>query len=148
MKQRVASQVGRNILVIGLLVPLLVALGCEQSKLKKVAQAVDGFSMAVKAFQDAEIAAHQQGLVDDEEHRQLQTALADVARAGLELDSDIRAAKMNRNALTAVEQAWTSLSNLYYGGVLHIKNPKARQDLEALLLAAKGFLATISAVLS
>jgi hypothetical protein len=126
---------------------MLFALGCEQSKLKKVAQAADGFSLAVKAFQEAEIAAHQQGFVDDQEHHEIQAALADVARAGLELDSDIRAARDVRTARGAMGQVWTSVDNLYTGGVLHIKNPKARQDLEALLLAAKGFLATISAVL-
>jgi len=148
VKPRVANQPrSRALCAIALIVPLLLVLGCEQSKLKKVAQAADGFSLAVKAFQDAEIAAHQQGLVDDEEHRQIQAALAEVARAGLELDSDIRAARDVHTASGAAAQVWTSLDNLYSGGVLHIKNPKARRDLEALLLAAKGFLATISAVL-
>ncbi len=149
MNQR-TNQFANRILAIALLVPLLVALGCEQSKLKKVAQAAEGFSLTVKAFQDAEIAAHQQGLVDDAEHKEIERALVDVAHAGLELDNIVRAAGLKvpgPKALAALDQAYTSLDNLFTSGVLHVKNARARQDLEALLLSAKGFLATISAVL-
>ncbi len=153
---------GRNILVpIALLLPLVFALGCEQSKLKKVAAAADGFSITVKAFQEAEISAHRQGLVDDAEHKAIEAAIADVARAGLELDNVVRVASQPRPALdgtnaptssklsglAALDQAYSSLDNLFNAGALHIKNPKARQELQILLLSAKGFLATISAVL-
>ena len=111
----------------------------------------EGFSVAVKAFQQAEIVAHQQGLVDDAEHKALEGAIADAARAGLELDNVVRAANGVRvpgpKAIAALDQAYTTLDNLFNAGVLHIKNPRARQELQALLLTAKGFLATISAVL-
>jgi len=143
----------RNLLALALLLPLLFALGCEQSKLKKAAMAADGFSVTVKAFQEAEISAHQQGLVDDAEHKAIEAAVADLARAGLELDNAVRLASANTagprpgGALAALDQAYASLDNLFHAGVLHIKNPKARQDLQALLLSAKGFLATLSAVL-
>ena len=140
----------RNLLALALLLPLVFALGCEQSKLKKAAMAADGFSVTVKAFQEAEVSAHQQGLVDDAEHKAIEAAIADMARAGLELDNAVRVASTNTpgpKALAALDQAYASLDNLFNVGVLHIKNPKARQSLQALLLSAKGFLATISAVL-
>ena len=139
-----------TILALAMLLAFLLA-GCEQSKLKKAAAAVDGFSVTVKAFQQAEIVAHQQGLEDDAEHKVLESAISDVARAGGELDNVVRAAGGVRvpgpKALAALDQAYATLDNLFNAGVLHIKNPQARQELQALLLSAKGFLATISAVL-
>jgi hypothetical protein len=144
----------RGALAIALIVPLLLTAGCEQSKLKKVAAAVDGFSATVRAFQEAEIVAHQQGLVDDLEHKKIERALADVAHAGLELDNIVRVSEpktwgqtSKSQVLAALNQAYATLDNLFTNGALHIKNPKARQDLEALLVSAKGFLATVSALL-
>ncbi len=135
---------------IALLLPLMFVLGCEQSKLKKLAVAADGFSLTVRSFQQAEVVAHQQGFVSNEEHAAMEKAFIDVANAGVELDNALRVAPTRSGkpkAAAALAAALASLDNLLNSGVLHVKNPKARQDLEALILSAKGFLATISAVI-
>jgi len=134
---------------VALLLPLMFVLGCEQSRLKKLALATDAFSLTVRSFQQAEVVAHQQGLVSDEEHAAMEKALIDVANAGVELDNALRVARRGGKpkAAAALGAALTSLDHLLNSGVLHVKNPKARQDLEALILSAKGFLATISAVI-
>jgi hypothetical protein len=132
---------------IALLLPLLFALGCEQSRLKKLALAADGFSLTVRSFQQAEVVAHQQGLVSNEEHAAMEKALIDVANAGVELDNAVRVAHSRSKATAALGDALASLDKLLSDGVLHVKNPKARQDFQALILSAKGFLATISAAI-
>ncbi len=137
----------RSAACIFLLVALLFAIGCDQGKLKRIAQAADGFALTVRSFQQAEIAAHAQGLVSQEEHVAIERALLDVANAGIELDSAIRLAQSKPKASAALQAALASLDRLLNEGVLHVKNPKGRQNLEALLFSAKGFLATISAVL-
>jgi hypothetical protein len=101
----------------------------------------------VRAFQQAEIVAHAQGLVADDEHAAIERALADVARAGLGLGDAIRAARSKPGATQAIDAALAAVDRLLNEGVLHVKNPRARQDLQALVLSARGFLATISAVL-
>ncbi len=145
MKHFAPRRHARAALAVALLAPLAF-LGCESSKYKRVAQAADGFALSVRAFQQAEITAHAQGLIADDEHAAIERALADVARAGLALDDSIHTAQSKPGATQAIDAALAAVDRLLNEGVLHVKNPRARQDLQALVLSARGFLATISAV--
>src|SRR5713101_8213699 len=107
MKHFAPRRHARAALAVALLAPLAI-LGCESSKYKKVAQAADGFALSVRAFQQAEIIAHAQGLVADDEHAAIQRALADVARAGLALNDAIRAAQSKLGATQAIDTALTA----------------------------------------
>ena len=122
-------------------------MGCEESAVKKAAQAADGFAISVKALQQAEMAAHVQGLIDDAEHRDLQGYFLDVASAGLELDNAIRVAQSKPKAVETLQAAIASLDRMLNQAVPHLKNPKARETMQALILSAKSFLATIAAVI-
>ncbi len=141
----------RNLLVAVLLLPLAFAScppGRRADRIRKLAQAADAFSMAVKSFQQAEITAHAQGLVDNAEHAAIERALIDVANAGRELDAAIRvayAAGGRPQAQAAIAAALDSLDRLLAEGVLHVKNDNTRASLQALILAAKSFLAGIAA---
>jgi hypothetical protein len=137
----------RSAIGVFLIAALLFAASCDQGKLKRLAQAANGFALTVRSFQQAEIAAYNQQLVSQDEHVAIQRALLDVANAGIELDSAIRLAQSKPKASGALQAALASLDRLVSEGVLHVKNPKVRHDLETLLLSAKGFLTTISAVL-
>lgn len=141
MKHRKHVLVLSAILISGLIV------GCDQSAVKKAAQAADGFSISVKALQQAEMVAHVQGLIDDAEHRDLEGYFLDVANTGLELDSAIRVAQSKPKAVEALQAAIASLDRLLNQGVLHLKNPKAKEAMQALILSAKSFLATIAALI-
>lgn len=130
-----------------ILLPLLfLVAACNQSDVKKAAVAADGLSLAVKNFQEAEIVAHKQGLIDDSEHVAINKALIGFAQAGKELDKAIKAAQSKTTVTGTLNQALTTFDTLLNDGVLHVKNVQVRQSLEAILLAAKGFLATIAIV--
>jgi hypothetical protein len=133
--------------LLALLPLLLLAAACDQSNVKKGAVAADWLSLAVKNFGEAEIIAHQQGLIDDSEHVAINKALIDFGNAGKQLDDAIRAAQSKTTVNDALKRALDTFSALLDEGVFHIKNPQARQSLGAILLAAKGFLVTIAAVI-
>lgn len=128
-----------------LILALAVGLaGCD-TKTKKIAVAVDGFSIAMKHFQEAEIVAFEQGLVSHEDHRAIQSSLIRIASAQLAFDDVVRAGS-TAGAQAVLDEALAEFRNLE--SVVFALNPKTRAVIEASLLTAKTFLATISAALN
>jgi hypothetical protein len=136
----------RKLVTVVMLALILANLGCSD-KYRKAAEAARDFAVAVQAVQQAEIALHSQGMVDDQEHLQFEGLLVNVASAGKQVDSVILQASKGGNVEAALDAAIQSTNSLLQDGTLHIKNPQAKAQLSAVLLGAKALLDTIAAVI-
>lgn len=139
---------------IALLVPLLLVAACTQSQMKKAATVMRDFSVALGQVQDAMIAAHNDGFLDDAEHKQIQALIDQIALAGEEAVNTLRAGSGSslttggKSAVLAkLDVALMGIDHLTQEGVLHIKNPASRSAASGLILALRGIVRTAQALL-
>lgn len=146
-----AKRRDRKVLPVLLLVLALgltsAAWTCNQQNYVKAAQAAASLPQAVGAFQGVEIDLHNQGLVSDNEHRQIQTLILQVAAAGKELDKAVNVAHSQPQATAALQASLTAVQGLLDQGILGIKNEHAKTTLQAVLVSVKGLVATIATVI-
>ena len=137
----------RKLLVLVVLVTIGTMAACTDSALRKASIAARDLALAVKAFQDAEIIAHQQGRVADDEHGRIQSLLIRVAEAGKELDADIRVLHSHPKAVVAFQAFDDSLGRLLAEGVIGIKNSQTKAELQLAFTSIRTLAAIIGAAI-
>jgi hypothetical protein len=132
---------------IALAVVLVWTLGVGScNKYAKTGELARDFAAGVLAFQQSEIVFHQQGKVSDNEHREIQEYLLQVAQAGKALDMAINKTHSAPDATTAMNASIAAVQTLLDKGVLNVKNDESQAALRASLLSLKTILDSISAI--
>jgi len=115
----------------------------------KVTVAQHDFRIAVQAFQDTEIALHNQGgVISDDVHIQIQTGIQKVAQAGVDLDTALASNAPTSTLKTKLDSIMALLDDLNNQGLLGVKNQNAKLALTSALLAVKGIVAGAEAWVS
>lgn len=128
------------------LVLALLSMNATCDKYRKAGQLARDFAAGVSAFEDAEITLHQTGRVSDDEHRQIQMWVLQVAQAGKTLDQAINDTHNATNAKTSLDAAATALAGLLSSGVLQVKNPDSKAALQASVFTLKLIIDNIAAI--
>ena len=106
----------------------------------KVTVAEHNFRFTVQAFQDAEIAAHNQALVPDDLHLKMQGAILKIALAGKDLDDSLAAGASTPTIKAKLDAIYSLLDSLNSDGVLGVKNPTTKATLEIALDSIKAII--------
>jgi hypothetical protein len=117
----------------------LVLAGCPGTLTHKVTIAQHDFRISVQAFQDTEIAVHNQGLVPDATHREIQDYIGKVALAGVDLDAALAANSPVSTLKTKLDAIVALLDQLNTQDLLGLSG-NAKLTLQAALLAIKGII--------
>lgn len=134
----------RNVKLLAFLIPAMLwtqAFACSGSVVHKVTMAQHDFRISVQAFQETEIALHNQGIIDPNNHVLIQTYIQKVATAGVELDTALASNAPTSTLKTKLDAIMTLLDSLNNDGVLGIKNENAKLAMTSALLAIKGIVA-------
>jgi len=140
----------RNRKIAVLLVPILALYmaGCPQSAYHSAVVAEHDFSAALQAFQQAEMAEHTNGRIDQAEHQRLEAGIEKVALGALALVDSLQKGASN----TTVQQNFTSISNLLNAlvvdGVFGVKNPQSQNLLSTLIKTIQAILQNVGSLLS
>ena len=127
----------------------LFLTGCpaKSNQLQEAAQASENAAIIVQGFQNAEIAAHQQGLISDADHQFIQKELLTVATLGQTTDSCIAAAANSTGAVGCISTAVTEIDQINADGGLYIKSATAKQDFSIAMTGVKTVLVSIETML-
>lgn len=134
----------RHLVAVPALCLLLLAVG-QCDKYAKVGQLAKDFALSVQAFQSTEVVLHQQGKINDAEHKQLETLILEVAKTGITLDQAINQVHSNPQARAALAAAVGQLNALLDSGVLQVKNPDAHAALYTAFIGLKAIVDNIAA---
>lgn len=129
-----------------LVLPLLLLLVACNDKFRQAAQAVNDYSIALSAFQEAEITAHSQGFVDDATHKSIQGAVVKLGQGGQALSTAIRTTKSTPGTVAAVNAALDASNTLINDGLAGVKNPQTKASLTALVLGLRAPLTLIASL--
>lgn len=133
--------------VIVMAVILCAGWSCNSDQRAQVAQAAQDASTVVKGFQQAEILAHQQGTIPDDDHAFIQQSLITVATMGKNLDGCIKSTGSNSGVVSCVNSAVTTIDQLNSEGALHLKSDKARVDFQLAMIGTRTALNVIATIL-
>lgn len=131
------------------LLPLGLA-GCPSAtsaQLQSAAQASDNAAVIVRGLETAEISAHQQGLIPDADHQFIQTEILALAQLGKTTDACIGTAGSAAGAVTCLQTAATTVSQIQAEGATRLKSPQAQQDFNIALTGMKTVLDSLAVVL-
>lgn len=134
----------RKLAVVALLIPVMLltqAFACSGTVVHKVTIAQHDFRISVQAFQDTEIVLHNQGIVPNDLHMQIQQGIQKVAQAGVDLDTALAANAPTSTLKTKLDSIMTLLDSLNNESILGVKNETAKLALTSALLAIKGIVA-------
>lgn len=137
----------RKAVVLVICLVLMLAACPKASVVRQAAVASQSASIAVQAFQQAEIDSFQSGAVSVDDHATIQGLLAQVGQVGKTLDSALRAANDNQSALADVNTAVAAIDSLNQQGLLHIKNKDVQAKWTIAMAGAKAALNSIAAML-
>ncbi len=139
----------RNLNLIAVLLAVQLS-GCAAWKSgsvsHKVTQADHSFQSVVSAFQDAEIAAHEQRgpdglpLVPDGIHLIIQQTIQKVALAGVDLDTFLAATPPAADIKVKLTNIYALVDSLDKDGLSGVKNPTKKAELEIALNQIKAIL--------
>jgi hypothetical protein len=139
--KRIAIALAATALALGM-------LGCPSSSTqRKAAQAADIAAASVSGFQQAEIVAHSQGLIPDDDHLFIEQSLLTLGRAGKATDTCISGALTNSGILVCVNISLNTVNQLQADGALHLKSAKAKNDFALTMTGVQAALNTITALL-
>lgn len=111
-----------------LVVVLSLLLSGYTCNKQKALQTSSGVAASLKALQDGEIAAHQQGQVTDAEHRLLQEGLKSIAQE----DKVVRQCIYASGAQSCVDSGIATVQVFLDSKVNGIKNPDSRVKMQLL----------------
>ena len=134
----------RKMLAVPLLALILMGAACEDDKFRRASLAVNDFTIGLQAFQEAEIAAHNQGYVDHPTHRVIQEAVAKAAQASLVMTQAIRNTRNSPGAIGGIKAALDATQSLLDTGLAGVKNPQTKSQLQALVLGIRSPLLLLS----
>jgi hypothetical protein len=138
----------RSVAVISLLIPVLLltqGFGCSGTNYHRLVVAEHDFKSTVQAFQDAEIAEFQSGVIDPQLHIKMQNGILQVAQGGQALSKLIQQNASPQTIQAQLNNIYGLLDTLLSEGVLHVTNPKSKATLE---LALDGIKALVTNVLT
>jgi hypothetical protein len=118
---------------------------CPKQTAEKAATVSHDFAVAVYGAQQAEIAFHQQGKIDNSEHQKIQQGFLQLSKVGPQVDAAIVAGD-KQGIIVAIDSALASLKILLDEGVGNVHNPDSKAAIEALLLTAQASLNTAKAL--
>ena len=139
----------RKLLAITACLILLVVLAAcpKASVVRQAAVASQSASIAVQAFQQAEIHSFDAKQVSKEDHLAIQGLLVEVAQVGKTLDTALRQADSDASAIASLSTAVVAIDDLNKQGLLHIKNPDIQAKWTIAMAGAKAALNSIIAML-
>ena len=137
----------RSLIVLAICLTLALAACPKASVVRQAAVASQSASIAVQAFQQAEIQSFQAGQVSAEDHATIQGLLVQVGQIGKTLDASLRAANSDASALQLVTTAVNSIDSLNQQGLLHIKNKDIQVKWTIAMAGAKAALNSIAVML-
>lgn len=143
---RKLSVVSCQLSLVGLLVIGLA--GCPNANLQRAAQASQNAAIIVQGLETAEIAAHQQNLIPDDDHQFIQREVLALATLGKGTDSCIAAAANVNGAVSCIRTAVTAVDAINADGALNLKSVKAKQDFTIAMSSVKTVLLTIETTLN
>lgn len=125
-------------------------IGCpanSATQLQQAATASENAAVIVQGFQNAEIAAHTQGLISDADHQFIEREIGTVAQLGKTTDTCIASAAAQSGALSCINAAVTELDTINANGGLYIKSPAAKADFQVAMTGVKAVLVAIETTL-
>lgn len=134
-----------SIMAIGAL--FLTGCPAKSNQMQEAAQASENAAIIVQGFQNAEIAAHQQGIISDADHQFIQKELLTVSALGQTTDSCIAAAANSTGAVGCITTAVTEIDQINADGGLYIKSAAAKQDFSIAMTGVKTVLVSIETML-
>jgi len=137
----------RKAVFLVILLALMLTACPKASVVRQAAVASQSASIAVQAFQQAEIQSFESGVVSVDDHATIQGLLAQVGQVGKTLDSALRSANDNQSALADVNTAVAAIDSLNQQGLLHIKNKDIQAKWTIAMAGAKAALNSIAAML-
>jgi hypothetical protein len=139
----------RNLGLIAMLLAVSLS-GCAAWKSgsvsHKVTQADHSFQSVVSAFQDVEIAAHDQKdangapFISDDLHVQIQQGIKKVALAGVDLDTFLATTPPAADIKVKLTNIYALVDSLDKDGLSGVKNPTKKAELEIALNQVKAIL--------
>jgi hypothetical protein len=130
----------------------VLTVGCAAWKsgtvTHKVTQAQHSFQSVVSAFQDAEIAAHDQKdangapFISDDLHVQIQQGIKKVALAGVDLDTFLATTPPAAAIKVKLTNLYALVDSLDKNGLSGVKNPTKKAELEIALNQVKALIDT------
>lgn len=97
------------------------------------------FSVAVKAFQQSEIALFEAGKIDADTHKRVQEGFLHLATTAPAVDAAIR--QNNKAGILAAIDAGLADTDGFLADVGAVRDPNTRAELQALVLAIRTILA-------
>lgn len=128
----------------------IVLTGCPAqngSQLQQAAQASENAAIIMQGFENAEIAAYQQGLIPAADHQFIQKEVATVAALGKTTDSCIASAATPGGAVSCINTALTEIDQINSDGGLYLKSATAKQDFTLAMTGIKTVLVSIETML-
>jgi len=125
---------------------VIILAGCPNDSWQKAAQLSDDFAHSIRAAQDVEIAAFNQGLIDLDDHKAVEIVFIEVAKDGQTLDAAILSGSKSKTVTQAFKAALTATEGALEANQLHIKNPNTRAEISIALTGAKSILDTMEAL--
>ena len=105
---------------------------------QQVAKEVNAFNSSLLLFEQSEIALHNQKLIDDPTHHQIQLIVNKTAITSIELTKLLQSKTVNKaDTLALVNQALGSTQVLLDSQTLGIKDPKTMAEFNALVVALR-----------
>jgi len=130
------------------LAPLALLLaGCPAANQQKVAQAVNNISIITAGLQQAEISAHQQGLIPDGDHRFVEQQMLSLAQAGKAADACIRTATNTAGDIACINTVISTVDQINAQGGLALKSEKAKTEFQTAMASIKTVLESIEIAL-
>lgn len=137
----------KRVLLVAMIffIPFLLT-GCNSSTSKQLSVASQVVAHALATTQAAVTVATQSGTISASENQALQGYFAQVATAGLSLDSAIRTNQSQTAIAVQLNTFLAAFSSLISQGVGNISNANTRLTITAALAAAEDAIAIIASV--
>jgi hypothetical protein len=130
-----------------LVLPLTGCPANSGTQLQQAATASENAAIIVQGFENAEIAAHTQGLVSDADHQFIQQQLATVAQLGKTTDTCIADASASQGAVNCINAAVSEIQRINSSGGLYIKSTTAKADFQVAMSGVQAVLVAIETTL-
>lgn len=127
----------------------IILTGCpDATTSQKAAQASQNAAIIVQGLETAEIAAHQQGLIPDDDHKFIQTEVLALAQVGKTVDSCIRSAGAAAGTVSCISTAVNEIDQMQSEGAMQLKSTQAKQEFSIAISGVKAVLVSVQTVVS
>jgi hypothetical protein len=139
----------KTIATLVLAVLVFTLTGCPSgSTAQKAAQASQNAAIIVQGLETAEIAAHQQDLIPQEDHIFIQTEVLALSQLGKTVDSCIRGAGSTAGTVNCISVAVAQVDQMQNEGALRLRSDRAKQEFSIAISGVKAVLVSVQTVVS